>query len=622
MVRLPDLNSSYVNNQKYFMLFETKLCDRGNFMSYLFVNPIKIIKAENFKDVERAFNDIEECSKKFYLAGYFAYELGYYFEQAIFKNKNHSRIPLIHLAVFDQRFYFNHKTGDTNINNPELFSHNNPRGDFLIRGLKLNITPKEYRDKVLKIKKYIRDGDTYQVNFTAKYNFHLSGSILSLYNELSRRQQVQYSAFCKFGNQHIISLSPELFLRRNGSKIYSQPMKGTMRRGRDAKENRQNVIKLKESLKNRAENLMIIDLVRNDLGRVSKVNSVKVSEAFRIRKYETILQMTSQVNSTLRSKATYFDIFKNIFPGGSVTGAPKIRTMQIIKELEVYPRGVYCGALGFISKGKQAVFNLPIRTISVSGKRGEMGVGSGIVYDSSPSEELKECKLKARFFIKGCNSFNLIETIAWDRKYKFFKEHLRRMKISAGYFGFLFKPPDIRNKLREIERELVRGRQYRIRLLLDSSGNLESESSIIKRETGIKYVAISKYKTNPESVFSYHKTTNRALYDQEYSRYRSLGYFEVIFLNIRDEVAEGAISNVIIEKGNALYTPPISSGLLAGIYRGYLLKKRIIKEKVISLQDLLRAEKVFLCNSVRGMKQVELKIEEEFGQNLVDKSKK
>ncbi|MFA5310724.1 MAG: aminodeoxychorismate synthase component I [Candidatus Omnitrophota bacterium] len=609
MVKLPRISSSYIDKHKYFMLFETKLCDRLNFMSYIFVNPIKVIRVYDFKDVENAFIDIEKYSKRFYLAGYFSYELGYYFEKGIFKDKITTKTPLIHLGVFDKRFYFNHKTKDTNMKEEKFFVSKAQEEDFSIRNLKLNISPEEYRDKVLRIKEYISRGDTYQVNFTTKYNFDFSGSPLALYNRLALLQHVQYGAFCKLDNHHILSFSPELFFRREGLKIYSQPMKGTIARGRNPQEDTENIKKLRRSLKNRAENLMIVDLVRNDLGRISRIDSVKISEAFKVRRYETISQMTSQVNSRLKRGATYFEIFKNIFPGGSVTGAPKIRTMQIIRELERgYPRGVYCGALGFISKRNQAVFNLPIRTLSVLRGKGEMGVGSGIVYDSSPAEEFMECKLKARFLIERDSSLRLIETIGWDKGYLFLKEHLRRMEESAGYFGFSCNPWSIRRKLAEIERKLIRTREYKVRLLLGKYGDLNAAYSPIGEVRGVKKVAISKYRINPASVFLRHKTTNRSLYDREYSRYKARGYFDVIFLNNRQEVSEGAISNIVIERRGRLYTPPFSSGLLPGIFRGDLLRKGIVKEKIMHFCDLLEADRVYLCNSVRGMARVELKI--------------
>jgi para-aminobenzoate synthetase/4-amino-4-deoxychorismate lyase len=190
-----------------------------------------------------------------------------------------------------------------------------------------------------------------------------------------------------------------------------------------------------------------------------------------------------------------------------------------------------------------------------------------------------------------------------------------RIKASSKYFGFLYNLPDILRELREIERKLIKGEQYKVRILLGKYGGLETGASLIKKDKGVKYVAISKHKISPESVFLFHKTTNRALYDREHSYYKSLGYFDVIFLNTRNEVAEGAISNIIIEKNKVFYTPILSSGLLPGIYRGYLLRKRMIKEKIISLRGLLNAKRVFLCNSVRGMVAVELG-------NLVDKPEK
>ncbi|MBM3244149.1 MAG: hypothetical protein FJZ12_04895, partial [Candidatus Omnitrophica bacterium] len=278
MVGLPQLSSDYIDRHDYAMLFESRLYDQSNFMSYLFVDPVRIIKAIRFGDVRQAFCEIERYSKNFYLAGYFSYELGYFFEQGIFKEKVCSRMPLIHLGVFDRRFYFNHKTGENNMNMPGLFSQVAPKESFYIQNLKLDINSEEYRGKIMRIKEYIRKGDTYQVNFTSRYNFGFLGSAFQLYCGLCSRQHVQYSAFCKFKNSYIISLSPELFLRKDGKNIYSQPMKGTIKRGRDAKEDAKNVLRLKTSLKDKAENLMIVDLVRNDLGRVCEVNSVKVSE--------------------------------------------------------------------------------------------------------------------------------------------------------------------------------------------------------------------------------------------------------------------------------------------------------------------------------------------------------
>jgi para-aminobenzoate synthetase/4-amino-4-deoxychorismate lyase len=239
-----------------------------------------------------------------------------------------------------------------------------------------------------------------------------------------------------------------------------------------------------------------------------------------------------------------------------------------------------------------------------------MGVGSGIVYDSLAKDEFAECKLKAKFLTHRHDDFKLIETLLWDKEYKFIKEHLGRLKRSAKYFDFNYHLTDIHRKLKEMTKGFIKGRQYKVRFLFGKEERLESEVLEISPVKGIRYVVISKHKINPDNLFLYHKTTNRALYDAEYSSYAAQGYFDVIFLNTRGEFTEGAISNLIIQKKNRFYTSPVSSGLLAGIYREYLIKKHAIKEQVITKDDLINAERVFLCNSVRGL--VEVKIVDKF----------
>ena len=223
--------------------------------------------------------------------------------------------------------------------------------------------------------------------------------------------------------------------------------------------------------------------------------------------------------------------------------------MQIIRQLEKTPRGVYCGALGFIAPEKKAIFNLPIRTISILKSKGEMGVGGGIVYDSLPKDEFAECNLKAKFLTDRYNDFKLIETLLWDKEYKFIRKHLKRLKESAEYFDFNYNLTSIDNKLKDVAERFISGKQYKVRLLLDRDGKLESESIELRpKEDGVKYAVISKYKMDPDRVFMYHKTTNRAIYDAEHSRALAQGYFDIIFLNTRGEFTEGAISNLIIQK--------------------------------------------------------------------------
>ncbi len=516
--------------------------------------------------------------------------------------------PLAYLCVFERAACFNHLTGRRN-GAPGLFDPANGKQDFTLRNLRLSLRRDRYISGVNRIKEYICRGDTYQVNFTGKYYFDFKGSRFGFYEDLKNRQSVAYGAFCKFKRDYVISLSPELFFRRQGNFFYSRPMKGTVVRGRDIQQDREAAFKLENSIKDRAENLMIVDLIRNDIGRISRAGSVKVKKLFEVEKYNSLFQMTSTITGLLKGGTTYYDIFRRIFPGGSVTGAPKIRTMQIIMELENTPRNIYCGALGMILPGERAIFNLPIRTLLLSGDKGEMGIGSGIVAESDPQQEFEECLLKARFLTQRYREFRLLETVLWDSKYILLKEHLSRIKETARYFDFTFNRQRISAALKTAADGFKPGLRYKVRLFLNKEGRLFIEHSRIDRRKPGKesYVAISRHPIDPGNGFYYHKTTNRSLYDSEYKRYSSLGYADVLFLNNRQEVTEGAVSNVIIKKGKRYYTPPVSSGLLPGILRGLLIKKGRIEEKVMFLDDLLKADGILLCNSVRGLTEVKLK---------------
>ncbi|MDD5545835.1 MAG: aminodeoxychorismate synthase component I [Candidatus Omnitrophica bacterium] len=615
-LRLSLLDEDFLEERECFMLFETSLFDGENSKSYILFDPVDTIKVDRFSNVKRAFERIEEYSKGHFLAGYFSYELGYYFEKASFAPKDPSSRPLIHLCIFKNMMTFDHRTGMLSPRMPGLFTEEAGRRDFRVDNPRFNLTKHAYFRKISRIKKHIKNGDTYQVNLTGKYSFGFSGSAFSFYRDLKEKQNVPYGAFCKLGGGYLLSLSPELFFRRDGNTIYSRPMKGTIGRGANMKEDRSRISELKHNAKEVAGNLMIVDLIRNDLGKISKAGSVKVSSLFDVEKYNTLFQMTSTIKSVLRDDVTYFDIFRSLFPGGSVTGAPKIRTMQIIKDLEKADRKVYCGALGIIFPGNKAVFNLPIRTISISrGKgrvlskaKGEMGVGGGITVDSDPEEEYRECVLKARFLTERHSPFSLIETMLWDGKFKFLDRHLGRMRDSAAYFGFVFDRAKITGKLKSARKAFKRGFQYRVRVLMPKDGEATIEASKIERNPGRSAapVAVSGSRTDPGNLFLYHKTTNRGLYDAEYKRHRAKGYFDVIFLNTQDEVTEGAITNIVVKKNGRFYTPPLSSGLLPGVFRAYLIKTGRVKEKRIFLDDLRKADKVFLCNSVRGLVEVKL----------------
>ena len=563
--------------------------DSGIFKS--FEKPKRIISCNKIDEVETCLREIEaELGKGRYLAGFISYEAGYAFENKL-KNKSRYPFPLIWFGIFRKI--------------KELNQIPNIKRRYKIDKFSLNISEIEYKDSIHKIKRFIEKGDTYQVNFTMKYKFNFSGSALNLYQDLRERQPVPYSAYIRGNGFKILSFSPELFLERSGRKMIVKPMKGTMCRGRTPGEDEDNRIFLCNDKKNQSENIMIVDLLRNDLGKISEFKSVKVKKLFQVERYQTLYQMTSTIESKLSRNVSFHDIFKALFPSGSVTGAPKIRTMQIVNELEKEPRKIYTGAIGYIAPDGIAKFNVAIRTILIEGKKAEMGIGSGIVYDSDPDKEFDECKLKADFLTSSPPKFQLIETMLWTSKYGYFlKElHLERLMNSATYFNFLFHEDSIRKSLDQERIRFNSNKTYRIRLLLSKNGKLKISSSPIKPIKTEVIIAVSDKKTDSNNVYLFHKTTNRSLYDDELKNYQKHGCFDVIFFNERGEITEGAISNIFIKKDGKYYTPPIKCGLLDGVFRKYFINNNGHKiiEKIIYPDDLKKADEVLLANSVRGL---------------------
>lgn len=369
---------------------------------------------------------------------------------------------------------------------------------------------------------------------------------------------------------------------------------------------------------------MIVDLLRNDLGRISDAGSVRLTKLYTVERYETLFQMTSTIQAKLKNNFSLYEFFRCLFPSGSVTGAPKIKTMEIIRELEKQGRGVYTGAVGFFRPNRDAVFNVAIRTLLLGSRSGEMGIGSGIVYDSNPEKEYKECELKALFFTplnKGIaqkgphyltefaqkrKRFQLIETMRWSKKTGFLllADHLSRLKSSAVYFNFSFNEKKIRQGLRDVSKALNATFDYRIRLLLFPGGEVNFSYQRIKekRKPGARRITFAKRRTNSQDIFFYHKTTNRQFYDQEYQKAKRAGFFEIIYENERNEITEGAISNIFIRQGKTYYTPPVSCGLLGGVYRQCFIKRKapLVKEKILRRRDLYEADAIYLTNAVRG----------------------
>lgn len=580
------------------ILLESSRNDLENKNNFLFHSPEETITVYALKDIPTAFEKIERCLKQGkWIAGYFSYECGYHFENIVRQYENRTSLPLIALGV-----YSNPANVPKEMLEVELYA---PKAKIFNPHLSVSVST--YFHTIERLKKYIVNGDTYQVNFTDRFEFIFSGDELELYLMLREKQHVPFSAFLNFNDVHILSFSPELFFRRNGTSIITKPMKGTSTRGRTLDEDNTLVEWLRNDTKNQSENLMIVDLLRNDLGRICTPGSVAVKEMYAVERFETVLQMTSTIEGTLRNNTTYYEIFKALFPCGSVTGAPKIRTMQIISEAERHQRGVYCGAIGYISPKQEAVFNVAIRTVVLNNSNGSMGVGSGIVFDSDPATEYEECTLKAEFLLRDPERFEIIETMLWNNEYHFLDQHLERMRQSAEYFFFPFDKEEIMKMLKITEKTFQKEKSYRVRLSILRSQIPHVDFTEITPNQYEPKIRIAPENTNSRDRFFYHKTTHRPLYNKYRQKAQHERIADYIFLNERDEISEGTITNIFIEKKGKLFTPPVSAGILSGIYRNHVLATNpTAKEKNLTLADVKTAEAIYLCNSVRGWERVAL----------------
>ncbi|MGD8779300.1 MAG: aminodeoxychorismate synthase component I [Ignavibacteria bacterium] len=548
-------------------------------------------------------NSLDECEKKFERihkainegkVGFtlINYEAGYLFEKKFWEHLKEISTPLMKFYLFDKR-----EVEKYNYN--EIEYDINTDWDIVINGFELNVTEDEYLKNIEKIKNYIKEGDTYQVNYTVKGKFRFEGNIADLFLKLIFNQSAKYSAIINDQSRVIISVSPELFFSVDGKKISAHPMKGTIHRGININEDKLRIEQLKHSEKNKAENTMILDLLRNDLGKISQIDSVEPKAVHKIETYESLHQMISIVNAETNSNSL-FNLLKNLFPCGSITGAPKVQTMQIIKEMENEERGIYTGSICLIEKDNYN-FNIPIRTIEIEENgSGKIGIGSGIVWDSNPQEEFEEVKLKANFLTKSDNYFELFETILVDKKEIFlFDIHFDRLKESAGYFLFNFNRDEIEAEVGNYLDELSELKRYKMKLLLSKWGDIKIKAEEIKEEKKILKITVSNNRIDSQNKFQYFKTTNRKMYDNDLNKYKEQGYDEVIYLNEKNELTEGAITNIFLQKKGEWFTPKTDCGLLEGCYRKYFIQKNNVTEKELLLADILQSDKMILTNSVR-----------------------
>ncbi len=593
----------FLGSLDHFILLESNGQIRDNRYSYLFTNPHKLISyhAGNKATFQEFCETLQSYRDTHYVAGFIPYETGYIFHErlnSLIQSGTHESV----IGIYANPYIFNHKEGKFGTLAPPMADTLN--NDVDITDISIRTPRDKYIAAIECIKKHIADGNTYQVNYTTRLDFSFSGSPLELYRILRGAQPTAYSALLRFGDHWILSLSPELFFEIKGDAITARPMKGTMKRGRTNEEDSELMRKLHHDRKNRAENLMIVDLLRNDIGRIARTGSVTVPHLFTVEKYKSVLQMTSTVTGLLRNDISFYDILTSLFPCGSVTGAPKLSTMQIISELENSPRGVYTGAIGMIKPGGDAVFNVPIRTIEIEGNRGSMGIGSGIVWDSDPGQEYEECLLKAQFLTKPYKPIELIESLRYENGYRRLEMHFERLIDSARYFDIPVELEKIKEVLHNGEEELEKGLVYKIRLTVGEEGEILFEHKIIPAtiEQPVR-LKLSTTPTDSTDRFLYHKTSRRELYQTEYKKAQAEGYFDVLFQNERSEITEGAITNVFIKQDGKLYTPPVTCGLLNGVYREMLLKEEGVREKIITLEELRKSDEMYVSNSVHGLLQ-------------------
>ena len=563
----------------------------GKIKPLTFQNPIKVIRADKIDEVLPCFQLVQDAvDNGYYAAGFLSYESAAAFESA-YRIKEGSTMPLLWFGIFSEPLH--HSITGTD--------------PYTLTEWKPSVDMDDYNQSILSIKQSIESGDTYQTNYTIRLNSHFQGDDIAYFEKLKSAQASNYCAYINTHEHSILSASPELFFHLKGDKITTRPMKGTIKRGKSAAEDEANAKWLYESEKNRAENLMIVDLLRNDLGMIAEPGTVSVPKLFEIEQYPTVHQMTSTITAQVSTNTKVVDIFKALFPCGSITGAPKISTMNIISDLEQEPREVYCGAIGFITPNNEAIFNVPIRTVMIEHQSGQAtyGVGGGITWDSTTDGEYQEILAKASLLKESRPEFQLLESLLLNKgNYFLLEEHLNRLKDSAQYFGFRCDLSDVNNALDAFSKQNQHGK-LKVRLLIAKNGDITIEAnSLTHPEAALKVLLASK-PIEKDNLFLYHKTTNREIYSQ-FQMQKPADIFDILLWNEDGELTEFTNGNVVLEIDGSLWTPSLNSGLLAGTFREMLLKNGEIREKTLTIADLQKSRKIWFINSVRKWLEVQL----------------
>lgn len=545
-----------------------------------FENPIQIIEAFDNESFIGAFSQIEDLRKcpYHYLLGYIRYEA-----KDVFSGKKiKSDLPLLYFELYKGE--------------KEKGKREKRKEEKLNLSTYSLINLSTYNNAISQIKEEIAEGNTYQVNYTYDYEIETDMDGFDLYNSILHNQKTPYNAYIKNKYEEILCFSPELFFTLKGNNIRTKPMKGTVKRGVNEEEDKKNIEFLKNDIKNRAENVMIVDLLRNDLGKIAKTGSVKVDKLFEVETHKTVHQMTSEISAELEEDITLYEIFEALFPCGSVTGAPKVNTMEIIERLEVGKRGVYCGAIGLITP-EETVFTVPIRTLQGVNGTYTCRVGGAIVWDSTPEDEWEETLTKIKFLGGNMNDFKIVETmLVANGEIQDKTAHIQRMKNSSAKLDFKFS---------EEKFNITFYSDCVLRALLSKDGTFETQILPVN-ELNTNRIVISEQKVNSQEPLLYHKTTYRPWYQEATEKIKQGLVFDEIFFNEKGELTEGARSNVVLQLEGKWFTPPVACGLLNGILRQKLVDEGKIEEKILYLEELGNAEKVFCINSVRGIVEVQL----------------
>ncbi|MBN2013423.1 aminodeoxychorismate synthase component I [candidate division KSB1 bacterium] len=552
-----------------------------------FSKPVQIFCSKSIDDVPSVFSEISKLINDGYCAaGFVSYEAAPAFDDALqVKQSNH--FPFCWFAVF---------------NTYEIVDPLQTKNvHYEIRPWKPAIDEGKYRGDIRTIKWQLREGYTYQVNYTYRLHSHFKGDPYSLFCDLIENQTTQNSAYIDTGDFVLCSASPELFFKLDGAQIECRPMKGTAPRGRYYEEDEQYKSWLHHSGKNRAENAMIVDMIRNDLGRIAEIGTVRVQSLYEIERYQTALQMTSTV--TAETNVSLWEIFSAMFPCASITGAPKAQTMKIISELETTPRNIYTGTTGFVLPERKAQFNVAIRTVMIDRKNStaEYGVGGGIVWESDEREEFQETQIKSKILFERQPQFQLLETILWipEDGYFLLEYHMKRIKASAAYFDFHFSESDIRENLESLVSKYT-NEAHKIRLLVSKEGKFSTKITRIdiRKSSRPVHLKISNVRVESSDPLLFHKTTHRNIFNKA-KQMCGATCDDVVLVNERGEITETSIFNIVVNSNGNMLTPARDCGLLAGTFREWLIDQNRIKEAVLTPGDIEQCREIFVINSVR-----------------------